>query len=100
VWSTSGRELPVTIQMTTMGLSMPIFEYHCNDCTSDFEQLVLSSKDKAQAVACSDCGSESVEKLFSRFAAQTSNGNGVSGCENQASGMCQAGGGSMPCGMG
>jgi len=86
--------------MTTMELTMPIFEYHCNNCTSTFEQLVLSSKDKAETVVCSDCGSDSVEKLFSTFAAQTSNGNGVSACANQAAGVCQAGGGNMPCGMG
>ena len=82
-----------------MKTTMPIFEYHCNDCGTNFETLVLSAREKAEAASCSDCGSESVEKLFSTFAAQTSNGAAELGpCASRAGGVCQAGGGSIPCG--
>ena len=49
---------------------MPIFEYRCSDCETRFEELVLSRN--SEPVVCSDCGSASVERLFSTFAAQTS----------------------------
>ena len=77
---------------------MPIFEYHCNDCGTDFETFALSAREKQTAASCVDCGSESVKKLFSTFAAQTSQGADLSPCANQARGVCQAGGGSIPCG--
>ena len=81
-----------------MRLTVPIFEYHCNGCGATFETLILSARDKAAPASCSGCGSESVEKLFSSFAAQTSNGAPLGPCANQAGGICQAGGGSIPCG--
>ena len=55
---------------------MPIFEYRCSDCETKFEQLVLSRN--SEPVVCSDCGSPSVERLFSTFAAQTSSASSQS----------------------
>ena len=43
-----------------MKSTMPIFEYHCTDCGTNFENLVLRAQEKATAASCSDCGSESV----------------------------------------
>ena len=43
---------------------MPIYEYHCNDCNTDFEKLVFGSNPE---VACERCGSKKTEKLMSRF---------------------------------
>lgn len=44
---------------------MPIFEFRCPACRSDFEQLVRNG----EAVACPHCHSANVEKLFSAHAA-------------------------------
>ncbi len=57
---------------------MPIFEYRCEKCEEDFEELVLSANSK---VKCPSCGSDEVEKQFSAFssgsgAASSSTGAG------------------------
>lgn len=44
---------------------MPIFEYMCEKCKAEFEELVQSSDAK---VKCPECGSVRIEKLFSPFA--------------------------------
>jgi putative FmdB family regulatory protein len=43
---------------------MPIHEYTCRDCTSDFEILVRHDR----AAACPHCGSTQLEKRLSVFA--------------------------------
>jgi len=43
---------------------MPIYEYRCRNCQKSFEQLILSSQEKA---ACPQCGSAKVERLLSVF---------------------------------
>ncbi|MBF0459069.1 MAG: hypothetical protein HQK99_14360 [Nitrospirae bacterium] len=48
---------------------MPIFEYRCNKCDCDFEQIV----NKNTVVQCEKCGSKDVNKKMSLF--------GVSGTE-------------------
>jgi len=75
---------------------MPIFEYHCFDCGARFEDLVLGQKNGD--AACSSCGSKSVERVFSTFAAR-SESSSEGACYNKEAGICSAGGGSMPCGM-
>jgi putative FmdB family regulatory protein len=40
---------------------MPIYEYRCGACGTEFELLVRSNT----AVACPDCGSLSLERLIS-----------------------------------
>jgi putative FmdB family regulatory protein len=42
---------------------MPIYEYHCSDCGSDFEKLVTSQT----VVACPACESREVARSMSRF---------------------------------
>lgn len=42
---------------------MPIFEYQCQRCGKEFEELIRVSKQ----VVCPHCGSENVKKLISRF---------------------------------
>ncbi|MCA9094065.1 MAG: zinc ribbon domain-containing protein [Planctomycetaceae bacterium] len=44
---------------------MPIFEYRCPECDTEFEQLVRNG----EPVACPECSSAKVEKLFSAHAA-------------------------------
>lgn len=78
---------------------MPLFEYKCSECESQFEILTKSSNDND--ISCPECNSTKVKKLFSAFSATTgsvsysdsscSTGNcnvdvpNVGGC---SSGMC------------
>jgi len=71
---------------------MPIYEYHCNACGSDFEKLVFGSNPE---VSCEKCGSKKTEKLMSRFGTgKSSSGssetaaNGSTGCGGCSSSSC------------
>ena len=45
---------------------MPLYEYRCQDCGAEFEELVsFSARDD---VVCEQCGSKNVERLVSGFA--------------------------------
>jgi len=56
---------------------MPIYEYACKACDSDFEELVLRRSDEAD-VRCPKCKGKRVEKRMSRPAAARSGGEGGS----------------------
>jgi len=47
------------------GGDMPIYEYHCDDCSHEFEVLMIRTSDVAQ---CPSCGSEILSKLISAHA--------------------------------
>jgi putative FmdB family regulatory protein len=47
---------------------MPIFEFRCKDCRQVFEKLVAASA-AAGEQECPHCGSRSVTRLLSMFAA-------------------------------
>jgi putative FmdB family regulatory protein len=47
---------------------MPIYEFRCDACAEQFEEL-LRAQD-ADAVACPHCGSNGVTRLFSTFATE------------------------------
>lgn len=65
---------------------MPIYEYKCTDCDIRFEALVLGSAPEPDAC---DCGSSSIEKVYSTFSAQS--GNSVpDACPTPAEGRCDA----------
>ncbi len=68
---------------------MPIYEYHCDECGTDFERLVNK---RDEAVAC-ECGSGKVSRRWSVFAAHT-NGGGSSkkSSDAPACSSCCAGG--------
>ncbi|MBL7191434.1 zinc ribbon domain-containing protein [bacterium] len=51
---------------------MPIYEYICRDCGSEFEELTLSAEEKPD---CPACGSDSVDKKLSAFASCSIGGN-------------------------
>jgi putative FmdB family regulatory protein len=75
---------------------MPIFEYKCDDCGSQFERLVRRSAE-AEAVHCPSCGTDHLTTQYSTFAAragsaQKSAPQPSGGCGGPA---CQAG----MCGM-
>ena len=46
---------------------MPIFEYHCNNCTTEFEVLQRASN-ADKPIKCPGCGAQDATKRFSAFA--------------------------------
>jgi putative FmdB family regulatory protein len=44
---------------------MPIYEYACQDCQHEFEELVMR---RDEIILCPACGSNQARKLMSRFA--------------------------------
>ena len=55
---------------------MPLFEYACEECGYEFEELITSS-DNSDIIACKKCGSVS-KKQISRFSASISNSSNES----------------------
>lgn len=47
---------------------MPIFEYHCNACKTNFEVLQRTN-DTKKPLKCPNCGTQDTKKRFSAFAA-------------------------------
>jgi putative FmdB family regulatory protein len=45
---------------------MPIYEYHCTDCDTDFEQF-LRSMSSQEIITCPECGGQHVKKAISLF---------------------------------
>lgn len=43
-------------------ITIPIFDYKCNDCGYEFESIEVASHHKA--IACKDCGSPSIVKII------------------------------------
>ncbi|NOY22159.1 MAG: zinc ribbon domain-containing protein [Acidobacteria bacterium] len=64
---------------------MPIYEYHCNDCNTDFEQLVFSSS-QADCVPCTKCGSTNVERKVSSIASAGSSAAASAGASYSSCG--------------
>ena len=68
---------------------MPIYEYHCQDCGSDFEKLVRRTGDAVSCPACGDSGKPAnLEVRYSTFAARA---NGAAKSEAPQQGGCPAG---------
>lgn len=63
---------------------MPIYEYRCSDCSTDFELLVRSST----KVECPHCHSASLEKKLSVFAPAVSNSAPACSAAMPACGTC------------
>ncbi|MBE7504960.1 MAG: zinc ribbon domain-containing protein [Planctomycetia bacterium] len=75
---------------------MPIFEFHCEACDRDFEELV-SSSGSARAVQCPQCGERKAMRKISVFAAQA--GGQPARSSAPAGGCGRCGDPSGPCGM-
>jgi putative FmdB family regulatory protein len=56
---------------------MPIFEFHCKECTNDFR--TLRRADKVDEVTCPDCGTDRVVRLIS-VTARSAGGADPQGC--------------------
>lgn len=65
---------------------MPLYGFICDECSSDFEELVMSSS-KADDVSCPSCGSRRVQRQLSLVA-------GLSASSGSSGGAaCSTGGG-------
>lgn len=53
---------------------MPIYEYRCNRCSKDFEELILS---KNEEVFCPKCGTPEVARKLSVCSIRTGGSSGV-----------------------
>jgi len=65
---------------------MPLREYRCEDCATEFEILVGVNQE-AEEAACPQCGGKKILQLLSAFAPQVSS----SSCEGPVCGP------DMPC---
>lgn len=76
---------------------MPVYEYVCDQCQQEFEELVFSTD---EVVSCPGCGSENAAKQLSRFAfksgstfrSSSAGGGGCSCCTPGPSGCHGCGG--------
>jgi putative FmdB family regulatory protein len=71
---------------------MPIYEYKCPKCDSEFECLVLGSGDD---ISCPDCNGKNVERLMSACSFKSAGGysdssaaSSSSSCAGCTSGSC------------
>lgn len=51
---------------------MPTYEYHCQDCGKEFEQVERLLEHGKSQCACPGCGGRNIEQRMSMFAAKTS----------------------------
>ena len=72
---------------------MPIYEFYCQGCDREFEELVLR---RDEVIQCPACGSEEAERLLSAFAvtgdARKAGGSACGSCK-PAAGKCAGCGG-------
>ncbi|HRX83652.1 MAG TPA: zinc ribbon domain-containing protein [Phycisphaerae bacterium] len=73
---------------------MPIYEYHCNGCGHEFEEMTSMARRDAK-LACPACGAKQVERKFSVFAAGKAEAPAPS-----PQGGCGRCGGAGPCSAG
>ncbi len=66
---------------------MPIFEFECQDCRTEFDELVRSAE-AVRDVTCPNCGRPRVRKKLSSFATRT----GASRPALQSAAACAPGG--------
>jgi putative FmdB family regulatory protein len=69
---------------------MPIYEYSCGECGSQFEKFVRSMTSSAE-VTCPHCGGTQVKKGWSVFGSGKSNGD-FGGLAASAASNCSPGG--------
>ena len=74
---------------------MPIYEYICAKCGTNFELLVR----EGTKLACPECGAAKVEKQFSAFAAHEGGKSGPPPCQGSGPGCNPGRCGSGMCGL-
>jgi putative FmdB family regulatory protein len=66
-------------------IAMPLYEYTCDKCDSEFELLIRSTADEP---ACPSCGAAKVTKRLSVPAAHSANSVSLPTCEIPPAGGC------------
>jgi putative FmdB family regulatory protein len=66
---------------------MPLYEYRCQTCGVEFEQLVF---DREAKVVCKECGAKNVVRLLSTFAVVSAGPRRASPSESGLCGACGA----------
>jgi putative FmdB family regulatory protein len=69
---------------------MPIYEYICDDCKSEFEKIVIN---KQQEIACPKCASKKATIQLSVFSSTTAGGSAKSFTPQSSGGGGCCGGG-------
>jgi len=67
---------------------VPLFEFKCQQCDVEFEELCLSSRDVEQA-ACPECQNGDVTKLLSVFGIKARGVDTSSASSSSKCGSCQ-----------
>jgi len=70
---------------------MPIYEYHCKECASDFSSLRQFSQ--AESVSCPKCGTGRVSRLLSVTARSQADSGFEMQCGDTSAGPCMRPGG-------
>jgi putative FmdB family regulatory protein len=68
---------------------MPIYEFVCRDCDTQFEELTTQAEVEAGEVACPGCGGRRVAKQLSTFASTVEKG---APCGRPSGAGCGSGG--------
>jgi putative FmdB family regulatory protein len=87
------------LKLLTEEWAVPIYEYKCQKCESQFEKLVKSMNDGDEKIACPECGSIKTARTLSVFAVGAEAGSSKT-TSAPAPGMCGRCGGPGPCAMG
>ena len=69
---------------------MPIYEYRCNDCGKEFEELILGNEEN---ISCPECKSSKVTRLLSLCRSKVSGKEIPIGSASSASGCASCSGG-------
>ena len=67
---------------------MPIYEYHCDDCGTDFEKLLRRATD-SEKLCCPSCGEKHLSRRLSTFAAHSGASRNDSPASMCPPGMCR-----------
>ena len=70
---------------------MPLFEFVCETCKDDFEELVLGSS-AIDTVTCPACGGQQVKKKLSTFASRVAGGSSSFSLGASSAASCSPGG--------
>ncbi|MFQ6604653.1 MAG: zinc ribbon domain-containing protein [Fidelibacterota bacterium] len=65
---------------------MPIYDYHCKNCDTDFEELVFSSLVPDEEITCPQCNKNEAQRQLSAPMIST----GSTGSSDSHSGGCNA----------
>jgi putative FmdB family regulatory protein len=74
---------------------VPVYEFVCDDCQTEFEELVFHTD---EIVACPKCGGQRASKLLSRFAFKSGDTFRSSSSKGDSCGGCHPTGGCGGCG--